>query len=579
MVKIGNIKYLIVVAFLLLGVVSYAQEPTISAQVSSQNVTVNEVFTVQIILNHDMKFNYPEFDGFQVGAGQKSYSSQVEVRGNQMVKKEQHVTVHPIKALKIGTFVIGKFSVRFNGKLYETEPITISVKEAPKVNATINDHLNEQFYADYVINKTDAYVGEPIYIYKKMYSKYGMDDISEPKGGEVLGSVQVKNIGKDGIVKTNRETIKGNTYISASFDNQVLFPMKEGSVQLGSYTSSISFGGFFGDQTQVKALPRTIKILPLPSNAPNDFTGGVGRFKLDSKVNKTKVEVGDVVQLDVKILGSGNLQLIGEPKLELSEYFEMYGDPVIEDTFDIDFQGMNGTVKYTYLLRAKSGGETKIPEVHFSYFDLKSKSYKSVKSDAISIEIEGENKIAIKPNEKEPKTDSEEIPSKLEEQFTEFADAIDVDGLWTSSIWFKAIPAPLVLGFIFGFAYKRREENKEENLTKSKIKKANKNASQVFLQAKKELNEGNHAGFYEAIHQATISYLSDKFNVSKASLSKMEIKELLISKGVEIALVDKLIASIEQCEMARFAAQDSVGNQSFFTDVSELINQIDTKLS
>ena len=66
--------------------------------------------------------------------------------------------------------------------------------------------------------------------------------------------------------------------------------------------------------------------------------------------------------------------------------FEVY-DPSEKEYISKKSNNINGTKKYNYNMIAKEPGDYKLDPVSFSFFDLKSKSYKTVYSDTLNINI------------------------------------------------------------------------------------------------------------------------------------------------------------------------------------------------
>ena len=72
---------------------------------------------------------------------------------------------------------------------------------------------------------------------------------------------------------------------------------------------------FFGRTETIEHIAKsnnlTIRVDPLPSNnVPKSFTGAVGKFNFDVKLDKNEVELNEAITVKARISGSGNISLI-----------------------------------------------------------------------------------------------------------------------------------------------------------------------------------------------------------------------------------------------------------------------------
>ncbi len=96
--------------------------------------------------------------------------------------------------------------------------------------------------------------------------------------------------------------------------------------------------------------------------------------------------------------------------------------------------------------------------------------------------------------------------------------------------------------------------------------------------AQKELQAGNAKLFYEAVYGGLYGYLSDKLNIPAADLNHENIAAELKAKKVDDTLIQKLIGTIELCEMARFAPVSHVSQQQVYEGAKSTINDIETNV-
>jgi hypothetical protein len=143
--------------------------------------------------------------------------------------------------------------------------------------------------------------------------------------------------------------------------------------------------GYTEVKKQIVAPGLEIQVDPLPQR-PDNFSGGVGKFSISAQLDKTEAKANDPVSLRVIISGKGNLKLIKEPIVNFPKDFDRY-DPKVTDKTKLTAQGIEGSVIYDFLVVPRHQGKYTIPPVEFTYFDLGTNSYKTVKSEAFELNV------------------------------------------------------------------------------------------------------------------------------------------------------------------------------------------------
>lgn len=92
--------------------------------------------------------------------------------------------------------------------------------------------------------------------------------------------------------------------------------------------------------------------------------------------------------------------------------------------------------------------------------------------------------------------------------------------------------------------------------SRTAVKMAGRRLSQAGVFLKKDL----YTAFYEELHRALLGYVSDKFNMDAADMSKENISSILSQAGVPDALSEDFIGLLDACEYARYAPD--AGNEA-----------------
>ena len=144
----------------------------------------------------------------------------------------------------------------------------------------------------------------------------------------------------------------------------------------------------------VTAGRRIIKVKPLPKKGrPPNFSGAVGEFNFTVTPSKYSLNATEAFNLNLEVSGKGNLKLFELPRPIIPAALEVY-EPEHSEKISVTVSGTRGTIKDNYTIVANELGQYPIPPIDFSYFDVASETYKTIKSGQLVINIKQN------PNEK-----------------------------------------------------------------------------------------------------------------------------------------------------------------------------------
>ena len=129
-----------------------------------------------------------------------------------------------------------------------------------------------------------------------------------------------------------------------------------------------------------------IDVKPLPSGAPASFGGGVGEFILNVSLNRDSIKAHEAGALMVEISGTGNLNLIETPIVELPADFEKY-DVKSSNNFTNGANGMKGKKVFEFPFIPRSEGIFEIPPIEYSYYSISKGKYVTLKSDTLKLKV------------------------------------------------------------------------------------------------------------------------------------------------------------------------------------------------
>ena len=546
-------------------------------------------------------FRAPSIKGFEVLMGpSRSTQSSVQIINGKTTSTQSITFTYILMAKTEGEYTIPGATVTADGNQMVSNSVTIKVLPADKSagqnqgkgntgSATISG--NDLFITG-TINKTTVYEQEAILLTYKIYTQVdlrGFDNVQLPdfKG---FHSQEVE-------LPTNRrwglEHYKGRNYQTTVFRQFVLFPQQSGkltidaarfdaSIAVATQVDPFDFDSFFngggGGYMVKKSLftPKlSIDVKALPDK-PADFSGGVGDLNITSSINSTSVKTNDAVTVKVVISGTGNLKLLSNPEVKFPEDFEIY-DPKSENNFRLTSEGLSGNKVIEYLAIPRNPGDYKIPPVSFTYFDVKSKSYKTLTTEGYNLHVEkGEGDatqtIANFTNKDEVKVLNEDIrfikqnEVKLTPRGQFFFGTL---GYWL----FYLIPT---LVFIIFFILYRKQIAANANVAKVRTKKANKVAVKRLKLAGKLLSDNKKDEFYDEVLKALWGYVSDKLSIPMSRLSKDNVEEDLRNYGVAEELIAEFLKVLDNCEFARFAPSDAnQGMDKIYAEALDIISKME----
>ena len=485
-------------------------------------------------------------------------------------------------------------AIEINGHIYKTTPIKINVtnaveagrdpNEAPAINADDNLYL----VAD--ISKTNPYLNEPITVVYKLYFSHNIgitnwQELNKPKYNDFWSqNIDIKQlVAEEGM-------FKGQRYRYVVLRKTVLYPQKSGKLEIEPLSLDIdcqvptSKRNFWGqtilaeDSKRVSAGSKIITVKPLPENGkPEDFVGAVGNMNLKITASKTTLKNGESLDLEVSIIGTGNLKLFSLPKPVLPSALEVY-DPVHNENVSTPLSGMTGKITDTYTIIPQYKGSYQIKPMQFSYFDLGSNSYKTITSSTITINVlDGpgvSNTQKGKPNGTEKRKLEVSKSFAYNKQRTELKPANENDflgsGLFFSLLFLPFLAIPLLI------IYRKKKDASNNDFVGNKIKKSNALAKKYLSEAKKHL--GNKEPFYISLEKAMYNFLKAKLKIETSEMSKDKITELLLSRKANSETVFEFIQLTENCELARYAQSSESKIQDDYDTSVVIINELEKQL-
>lgn len=327
----------------------------------------------------------------------------------------------------------------------------------------------------------------------------------------------------------------------------------------------------------------TVAVKELPDGAPESFSGAVGSFQMEATPPPSHLAANSSATYVVRISGTGNLTFVQAPRLNLPGSFEQYNVKTIESIHS-SASGTSGYRQFEYPFIARAEGRYEVPPVEFTYFSPAQKSYVTLTSKALSLEVEsdGSGTGSAGPvvvggrglSKEEVKLLGQDI------RFIKLGNArlrMRTAPFFGSGAYWGALGAVLLL---FGATYAalRKRIRESQNVALVRGKRANKVAVQRFRVAKRYMAEENQRAFYEEMLRALWGYMGDKFNIPVANLTKEYVREELHKRGVAPEVSQRFTAIISQCDEAQYSPVASVRMSDVYAEALDVVSRIETAM-
>lgn len=570
------------VLFLTVGYMAQAADVTFKA-VAPNAVVMGQQFRLAYTVNAEAKasdLRIPELADFDVLMGPSvSSSMSTQIVGGSVSTETAFTFTYILMPKKEGTFDIGPASIKVKGANYTSNAVSIKVlppDKAAEAGAGNSGQAasigKDDYFVRMEVSDRNVYEQEGFLVTFKLYAARmcGLENAKFPEfEGFLAQEIEQPN------PQWTQDHYNGRNYFTVVLKQTVLYPQRSGklTIESGKFDAVIRipsqrkirsiFDEFMDSYDQVKKVlvsnPVTIDVKPLPSGKPASFSGAVGNFTMTSEINSTQVKTNDAVTIKVKISGNGNIKLIKNPEVVFPNDFDIF-DPKVETDVKTTTAGVTGSKTIEYMAIPRYAGDFEIPAIAFSYFDPKSGTYKTLKSEPYKLHVEqGEGGNASSPvvsnfsNKESVKYLGKDIRFLKVKDFN-FVENNDI--FFGSFMYYMCYLVPAILFIVFFFIY-RKQVKENSNIALVRTRKANKIAVKRLKNAGKLMKENKKEEFYDEVLRALWGYLSDKLNIPQATLTKDNVETELAKYGVDDSLTNEFMDILNTCEFARYAPAQS----------------------
>jgi len=590
----------------------------VTVQAPKQALTGRQIQISYVVNTQDVEdFKTGDFTGFDVLYGPSVMtSSNFQMINGKTTSSVTTSLTYVIRAEKAGTYKLPVGVAKVDGKNYRSNQVSIQVVDGGNSNSQSqqggSSHQNQSrsqgattvrtqsagerisasdLFITATASKRRLYEQEAVLLTYKIHTLVNISTVS----GEMpeLDGFHTQEIELPQQKSWKYERINGKTYGTVVWRQYVLFPQKTGKMTVPSIDFECEviqedrtmdpFEAFFGGgasavRVNKKVVAPAVELMvdALPTR-PANFSGAVGSgFSISGTLSPQQVDANDAVSMRLVVNGVGNMKLMKAPTIEWPKDFESY-DPKVTDKSKVGTSGASGNVIYDYTAVPRHGGKYTIPPVEFCYFDTKSRSYRTLRTDSFTLAVaKGTGKVSRSDrNQEDLKILNSDI-RYIKGGEVELANGQDT--LFGSARYWATYGGALLL-FLLGLGAFYRQAKANANIAHRRGKKAGKAATKRLKSAAKLLKQGQAEPFYDEVMKALWGYVGDKLNLPVTDLNKDNVGDELARRGVDESLSQQFLHVLGDCEFARFAPGDPGATMDkLYADASEVINQLDNAI-
>jgi hypothetical protein len=552
-------------------------------EVSSNSVALNDVVEVQFTIANGKNvttFIPPEFKNFKIIQGPNQSSGYSSING---VIKEYISISYILQPLSTGTFTISSASAVVDGKniFSNTAKITITAAsanvqpqyqpffQAPRQDVNqdfvlrkgenVKKKIKENILLRLVVSKKSCFIGEPIEVTYKLYTRLKSDSkiLHRPS----FNGFSVYEMLDNETIQGGEETYLGKVYNVYILRKVQLYPLRTGNLLLDtmSVENEVSFmepgstaneedifelldnlqngvstnRGIIKENLVIYSNEESIQVNPLPINQNPKFQGAVGDFRITANLERDMVHQNDIDKLIIKISGSGNFPMVFVPEVNWLENFNAF-EPVTTETYNKNIIPLSGEKVFTIPFTVKKQGEFKIPPIKFYFFNPITKEYSSTETIELPLTVLGPKIV----NSKASKVDA----------------SFPIGGGFILLLVGGCIMLLLAIGFII-FRKKTKPSVTDENLSQSNVQKptitieSKETLLKYKLHRLKEyLETGIQSKFYDTVNQVLDYWITDIHGITDVINWKSELSE----KGINSVVINLVETMRLEVDLAKY---------------------------
>jgi len=583
----------------------------VKTAVSSQRVSVNEPFIVQLVIMSDGQngnaigdVRLPLPPGMTAGPPSRSPQSQVSIINGQMSQRVGVTLSWTVTPSKLGSFRVGPPTATFGGERAQGNPIPVEVvagapggaqqhqrrgfdpfnffdpfgngspfppgfnfkspfdddpsEQQQPEEPSYPDELRVDKAADPIaflratISPNPVVVGQQVTLRVFAYGgrgQFSAESPNEPSHADFL----TFDTGPDQ-VKAYLVPVSGIRFIAAKLRELPMFPLHAGTLRAGNMKMGFAGRGYPPSQTGGALMRESnwvnlvVTEPPLDGRPPGYKIGDVGEYHIDATVEPRQVLAGESISVVARLSGVGNVPF----KLQIPETRGVeWLEPALSEKMETPGGIVQGSRTFSYVVRMTEPGKIDLGEVSLPYYDPKKHAYAVARAKLGEIEVKT-NPNAVK-TKLEPKP-NDRLAGVLRARDTLGAVPVAQKPLSDHpGFWAALLLGPFGVVFAGGalsFASRARAKLRERGASLGAQLDA-------ALREARELSPRDTQGAVAAVERALFLAIELKLNLKARAVLKSELRTALVERGLSSARAEALVQVLQDCDSLRFVGAAS----------------------
>jgi hypothetical protein len=459
------------------------------------------------------------------------------------------------------------------------------------------DKLRQSMFIVATADRTSCYVGEPVVVTYKLYTRLKSD--ARLSKNPSFNGFSVVDLQQPDISRGTVEAYKGRQYIAYIIRKAQLYPLQSGDIALESAEIETSVN--FIKEAYVRELQRNnpgqdlrfseasvppdaklihqatlssnsliVKVRPLPeASQPDSYKGAVGTFVLSASVDNEQMTTDDAGRLVLAISGSGNIPMITAPEIAWPQGIEGF-EPKMTEDFTRQQVPVSGTLYYEYPFTADSPGVYELPAIVLAYFDPETGQYKQTKANPI--------RITVQKGTGKPRQDTTTSQTGKERFFNTFF----------NNRWWIAGPliALILIGLLAWLIRENRRQQKEKQLQKTATVTAALEEIRLpdpavetqphpLQNSSDLLDASDQQVFFAALLSDLHRFLTKQYGIAAEDQNRKYLETFLDKKGIDNTTVRALLDLMETLERTLYTPWgEERSAKTFYEEALSLVEEL-----
>ncbi len=325
--------------------------------------------------------------------------------------------------------------------------------------------------------------------------------------------------------------------------------------------ADVSSGDIVEERIILKSDSLKVNVLDVPEkNKPESFDGAVGNFSMQASLLNKTIAANDYATLRVVIKGKGNLPMITAPTVHWPNGVDSF-DAKLSEEIDKHNAPISGTKTFDIPFAVSKTGLFTIPKINFTYFDEQTKTYHTLSSDSLQLNVTAAVKRKTPVFHDEPVV-KEGLPR------------------W---VWVAGVGSGLLvlIAGIFFVQHKKEKKAEQKTIVPQKVEEEAQpqKTMDAYLQPAAYVLQGLHPKqFYTLLLQGLQDFLIERLDLQTKTVSNAQIVYALQQKNWS-DLATQFQQLSQACELAIFSPMEITDDREQLMQQSkELMQEVDRRV-